>query len=166
MHIKKHIKKITSLLFQIWEVSKISIGFIALSFISSDFSFSAFCCFLFLSTLFKPRLINIATIFVISIFIDINNGIVIGGSLCQFLMTYFGTLRFKTFLLNNHEPFGIFFFFLLLSATEFLYFLVTALFCRFDLLAHFNRIFNAVLLCSLYYFVIFIKRKVKKRYDG
>lgn len=153
----------SSLLFQSWNVFKVSLCFILLTFISEEFAFSAFCCFLFLFTLSKPYLISFTTIFVVSTFMDIYSGQFIGLSFCQFIFIYLCILQFRILLLNSRIIFGIYFVFLLLLATEFLGFLITFVLSHksFDLILHFEHTAVAMFLCCLYCLAAFIKRKIK-----
>lgn len=155
--------EISSLLFQSWNIFKISVFFILLTLISSELAFSVFSCFLFLFTLSKPYLISFTTIFIISTFMDIYSGQLIGLSFCQFAFIYLCVLQFRILLLNSRIIFGIYFFFLSLLAMEFLGFLITTCLSRnsFNLMFHLQHISIATFLCCLYCFAAFINRKIK-----
>lgn len=156
--------EISSLLFQFWNVFKVSFCFILFSFISSELAFSAFCCFIFIFTLSKPYLVNFSTIFIVSAFMDIYNEQFIGLSSCQFLFMYLCILQFRILLLNSRIIFGIYFFFLILLAMEVFYFLLMTFVLfhySFDFINHLERISIAMFLCCLYCLMAFINRKIK-----
>ena len=157
------IARISTFAVTFWNICRVSIPFFVLSLISSDFTISAFCCFIFLFTLSKPYLINISTIFVISTFIDIYNTQFIGISFFQFLFIYLAIIQFRILLLNSRIIFGIYFFCLLMIASEVMCFFITAVLLRksFDLSMHFEHIAVAVFLCCLYCSIAFVNRKIK-----
>lgn len=155
--------EISSLLFQSWNVFKVSVFFILLTLISSELAFSVFSCFLFLFTLSKPHLISFTTIFITSTFMDIYNGQLIGFSFCQFIFIYLCVLQFRILLLNSRIIFGIYFFFILLLIAKFFGFLITTGLSHnsFNFVYHLQHISIATFFCCLYCLAAFINRKIK-----
>ena len=153
---------ISAYLVNLWDICKVSVPFMLLTLISVDISVAFFCCFIFLFALSKPHLINLATIFIISVFIDLYNNQLIGLSFYQFLLIYLSIFQFRILLLNSRIIFGIYFFCLLMIVSEFLRFFITAVFFKIpsDFYGYFERVAIAVFLCCLYCLVAFIKRKL------
>lgn len=144
------------------DISIISIPFMCLSIVSNDIMIAAFCAFIFLFTLSKPNFVNIPAIFLVATFADIYNGQIAGISFVQFMVIYLCVNRFRMLLLNCRIIFGIYFFFLMMLASESICFLLTWLFFghSFDLYMHFERLTISVFLCSLYCLVAFLSKKM------
>lgn len=148
---------------RLWSTLCISLIFYILLLISPEITFSLFSCSIFLFVLSKPRLFNIVSIFLVSVFMDIYSAQLIGLSCCQFLFIYFCVLKFRILLLNSRIIFGIYFFFLLLVASEIVCFIMTTIISGhpFDVNWHIDRVCTSVFFCSLYCSLAFAKRKLE-----
>lgn len=160
--ITKTVSAVSAYLISFWNVLRISVPFMLLSMISINVSIAAFSCFIFLFALSKPHLINLATIFVVSVFTDLYNNQFIGLSFFQFLLIYLSVFQFRVLLLNSRIIFGIYFFCLLMIVAEFWRFLITSISFKIpsDCSSYFEDVAIAVFLCCLYCFVAFVKRKL------
>jgi hypothetical protein len=155
----------SKLLPHFFNTSLITLFFVALSFISSEFAIAAFYSFIFIMTLSMPWIIRVPTIFTISTFFDIYNSQFIGVSFIQFIATYMAIIKFRTLLLNCRIIFGIYFFLLLVLASEFLSFIIAFVSRNsFDFYMHFARISMATFLCCAYCLIAFIVRKIRDKY--
>ena len=148
---------------RLWGSLCVSLIFCMFCLIFLDIVFPLFSCAIFLFVLSKPRLFNIVSIFLVSVFMDIYNGQLIGLSFCQFFFLYFCVLRFRILILNSRIIFGIYFFFLLVSASEGVGFVITKIILghHFDIDWHIERVCMSVFFCALYCSLAFAKRKLQ-----